>query len=78
MLSGRLQMVAVRKHLFLPTVFGEKARPIAGYGMSENHAENHDDYPRENQVKRHGAQPRFEQFPFLPEKISDQIGRAHV
>src|ERR1017187_2814349 len=65
-------MVAVRKHLFLPTVFGEKARPIAGYGMSENHGENHNDQPRKNQVKRRGAQPGYEQFPLLPEKISDQ------
>ena len=65
-------MVAVRKHLFLLPFFWEKARPISGYGMSENHGENHDDQPRENQVKRRGAQPGFEQLPFLPEKISDQ------
>src|ERR1017187_3879422 len=55
----------------LPFILGT-ARPIAGYGMSENHGENHDDYPRENQVKCRGSQPRLEQFPFLPEKISDQ------
>jgi hypothetical protein len=30
-------MVAGRKHLFLLTAFGEKARPKTGYGMSENH-----------------------------------------
>ena len=40
--------------------------------MSENHGQNHNDQPRENQIKRRGAQPDFEQFPFLPEKISDQ------
>src|ERR1017187_2144696 len=40
--------------------------------MSENHAENQEDYPRENQVKRRGAQPGFEPFPLLPEEISDQ------
>src|ERR1017187_9864636 len=66
------KMVAVRKHLFSLTVFGGKARPISGYGMSENHGENHNDQPRENQVKRRGAQPGFEQFPLFPEKIPDQ------
>src|ERR1017187_10342961 len=40
--------------------------------MSENHAWNHEGYPRENQVKRHGTQPGFEKFPLLPKKISDQ------
>src|ERR1022692_3614675 len=55
----------------LPFIVGI-ARPIAGYGMSENHAENHDYYRRENQVKRRGSKPGFEQFPLLPEKISDQ------
>src|ERR1035437_10921567 len=40
--------------------------------MSENHGKNHNDKPRENQVKRRGAQPGFEQFPLLPEKIADQ------
>ena len=40
--------------------------------MSENHGENHNDQTREHQVKRRGTQPGFEQFPLLPEKISDQ------
>src|ERR1039457_5012046 len=40
--------------------------------MSENYAENNEDYPRENQVKRRGAQPGFEKFPLLPKEISDQ------
>src|ERR1035437_6263775 len=40
--------------------------------MSENHGKNHNDKPRENQVKRRGAQTGFEQFPLLPEKIADQ------
>src|ERR1035437_2030087 len=40
--------------------------------MSENHAKNQEDYPRKNQVKRRRPQPRFEQFPLLPKKISDQ------
>ena len=52
--------------------FCGKARPISGYGIPENHGENHDDQPCENQVKRRGAQPGYEQFPFLPEEISDQ------
>src|ERR1039457_3818125 len=58
--------------LFLLQFIVGIARPISGYGMSEKHAENHDDYPRENQVKRRRPQPGLEQFPFLPEKISDQ------
>src|SRR5208282_876492 len=57
---------------FLPLFFGKEARPKPGYGMSENHGENHNDQPREDQVKRRGAQPGFEQFPLLPEKISEQ------
>src|ERR1035437_4120581 len=40
--------------------------------MSENYAENQEDYPRENQVKRRGAQPGFEPFPLLPKEISNQ------
>jgi len=40
--------------------------------MPENHAKNQQDYPRENQVKRRGAQPGFEPFPLLPKEISDQ------
>ena len=66
--EAREKMVAVRKHLFLLLFFGKKARPKPGYGMSENHAENHNDQPREHQVKRRGAQPGFEQFPLLPKK----------
>src|ERR1035437_3341201 len=40
--------------------------------MSAKHAQNQENYPRANQVKRRGSQPGLEQFPFLPEKISDQ------
>ena len=37
MLYGCLQMVAAREHLFMLMSFWGKARPISGYGMSENH-----------------------------------------
>jgi hypothetical protein len=40
--------------------------------MSENRPENQEDYPRENEVKRRGAQPGFQKFPPLPKKIPDQ------
>jgi len=40
--------------------------------MPKNHAQNNEGYPRENQVKRCGAQPGFEKFPLLPKKIPDQ------
>ena len=40
--------------------------------MSENHAQNYEDYPRENKVKHRGTQPGFETFPFVPQKVSDQ------
>ena len=40
--------------------------------MSEYDAENREGYPRENQVKRGGAQPGLEKFPLLPKKISNQ------
>ena len=40
--------------------------------MSEEHPDHHEGYARENQIKRRGTQPGFEQFPLLPEEISDQ------
>jgi len=40
--------------------------------MSEKHAENDENYPRENQVKCRWPQPSFELFPLLPKRISNQ------
>ena len=62
------------ENLLAPALLRKKPRPISGYGMPENHAQNHQDYPRANQVKHRGSPPpRLRAvLPFLTEKIPEQ------
>jgi hypothetical protein len=62
----------IRSFMLSLTFFGKMARPKPAQGMSENHAQNDENYSRENQIKHRWPQPSFELFPLLPKKISDQ------